>query len=150
MGIFDLFKKKPKFTDDLFGELRYTTFRDTSRNFYDGTVVFDQKEISVTIEADEKGPTKKQKDFYAHLRNHYPAMKADVIIPYLKKELDDWEDEHQIIDFDNEFTLDGISLPRITDQPVHWSLTLYSIAISHYVTIAFIDLDPQNGIIVDG
>ncbi|WP_281637134.1 hypothetical protein [Flavobacterium marginilacus] len=150
MGIFDIFKKKPKFVDDIFGELNYTTFSDNSKNFYDGTVKFDLKEIGVTIDADENGPTKKQKEFYTKLRNNYSAIKVDIIIPHLKDELEDWEEENQIIDFDKEFIIDGISLTRITDKPVHWSLTLYSTKIGHYVTIEFIDQAPQKRILIDG
>ena len=32
MGIFDIFKKKPKFIDDVFGELSYTTLKDSLKN----------------------------------------------------------------------------------------------------------------------
>jgi len=64
--------------------------------------------------------------------------------------LEDWLAENPIVDFDKEFTIDGISLPKITDQPVEWSLTLYSATMEHYVTIEFIDLNPQDGVTVDG
>ncbi|CAH0336016.1 hypothetical protein FVB9288_01688 [Flavobacterium sp. CECT 9288] len=150
MGIFDIFKKKPKFVDGLFGELNYTKFSDTTKNFYDGDVKFDSQKVGINIDADENGPTESQKEFYTKLLSNYASIKVDVIIPYLKKELEDWEEENQIIDFDKEFTIDGISLSSITDNSVHWSLTLYSTKINHYVTIEFIDLEPQEGIIVDG
>jgi len=150
MGIFDLFKKKPKFVDNLFGELNYTKFRDTAKNFYDGDVKFDSQKVGINIEADENGPTKSQKEFYTKLLNNYDTLKVDVIIPHLKKELEDWQEENEIIDFDKEFTIDGISLSRITNNTAHWSLTLYSVKINHYVTIEFINFEPQEGIIVDG
>lgn len=150
MGLFDIFKKKPKFVDELFGELGYTTFSDNLKNFYDGTVTFDSQQIGVNLTADENGPTKTQKEFYIKLRDNYTAIKKDIIVPYLKKELEEWAQENQIVDFDKEFTIDGISMPRITDKPVEWSMTLYSLKISHYVTIEFVDLNPQEGITVDG
>jgi len=150
MGIFDIFKKKPKFVDDLFGQLNYTKFSDTTKNFYDGDVKFDSQKVGINIDADENGPTKSQKEFYTKLQSEYSSIKVGVIIPYLKKELEHWEEENQIIDFDKEFTIDGISLSRITDNSIEWSLTLYSSKINHYVTIEFIDLNPQEGIIVDG
>jgi hypothetical protein len=31
MGIFDIFKKKPKFVDDFFGELSYKSLKETSK-----------------------------------------------------------------------------------------------------------------------
>ncbi len=150
MGLYDIFKKKPKFVDELFGELGYTTFSDKAKNFYDGTVTFDKQQVGINLDVDENGPTKAQKEFFTKLRDNYTVIKKDVIVPYLKKELEDWLAENPIVDFDKEFTIDGISLPIITDKPVEWSLTLYSVTINHYVTIEFIDLNPQEGVIVDG
>lgn len=77
-------------------------------------------------------------------------MKVQLIIPYLKNELKDWGIDDEIIDFDKEFIIDGISLSRITSKPTKWSLTFYSSKISHYVTIEFINQNPQKRIIVDG
>ena len=54
MGIFDIFKKKPKFVDELFGELGYQTFRDSSKNFYEGEVNFheeDAYQVSAKVRA---------------------------------------------------------------------------------------------------
>lgn len=83
------------------------------------------------------------------MESEYTAIKVEVIIPYLKKGLEDWREENEIIDFDKEFTIDGISLSRITDNSVHWSITLYSDKISHYVTIDFVNFAPK-GLLVDG
>ena len=149
MGIFDIFKKKPKFVDSLFGELNYTKFSDSTKNFYDGDTKFMSQKVGITIEADEDGPTERQKEFYTKLESEYSAIKVEVIIPYLKKGLEDWQEENEIIDFDKEFTIDGISLSRITDNSAHWSITLYSDKISHYVTIEFVNFALQ-GLIVDG
>lgn len=150
MGLFDIFKKKPKFVDELFGELDYTTFSDKAKNFYDGTVTFDKQQVGISLEADEYGPSKAQKEFFIELRDKYSVIKEDVIFPYLKKELEDWLAGNPIVDFDKEFTIDGLSLPVISDKPVEWSLTLYSMSINHYVTIEFVDLNPKEGVIVDG
>ena len=149
MGLLDIFKRKRKIRDELFGELGYTKFSNSLKNFYDGEVSFDSQKMGVSLDADENGPTKEQKDFYLKIRDNYPTIKKDIIIPFLNKELEQWE-ENKIIDFDKEFTLDGISISRITDKPVEWSLTLYSLKIHHYVTIEFVDLTPQEGVAVDG
>jgi len=63
MGLLDIFKKKPKFVDELFGELGYTTFSDKTKNFYDGTVPFDQQQIGINLDADENGQLKFKKNF---------------------------------------------------------------------------------------
>lgn len=85
MGLFDIFKKKPKFVDELFGELGYTKFSDNSKNFYDGSVTFDSQQVGINLDADEKGPTINQKEFYIKLRDNYATIKKDIIIPYLRK-----------------------------------------------------------------
>jgi len=47
MGVFDIFKKRSKFVDDLFGELRYTKFKDSSNFFMMEKFTFkeDQSEL---------------------------------------------------------------------------------------------------------
>lgn len=147
MGLFDIFRKK--FVDDLFGELSYITFKDISKNFYDGTITFGSQQIGVILNADESGPTKQQKEFYTRLRDDFTAFKNEIIIPYLKKGLKDWEDKTENLDFDKELIIDGISIPRITNKPVQWSLTFYLNEIGHYVTIEFTDRNPKS-IMVDG
>jgi hypothetical protein len=90
MGLFDIFKKKPKIVDDLFGELGYTTFKDSQKNFYDGTATIDSQQIGVNLDADENGPTAQQKEFFIKLRDNYKSFKTEILIPFLKKELEDW------------------------------------------------------------
>jgi hypothetical protein len=149
MGLFDIFKKKPKFVDEMFGELGYITFKDSSKNFYDGTITFDSQQCGIILDGDENGPTSEQKDFFNVLINRYSSLKNDVLIPFLNKELEDWTDFNSIRDFDKEFEIDGISLPVINLKPVKWSLTLYSTIIKHYVTIEFTEWQP-NSVVVDG
>lgn len=150
MGLFDIFKKRPKFTDEIFGELFYSAFKDKSKNYYSGTITFDSQQCGIDLDADENGPTNEQKIFFKELRDKYPSLKKEKIILFLNKELETWDDNNPIIDFDKEFELDGISLPVINGKPVHWSLTLYSIKIKHYVTIEFSQWEPKPGIAVDG
>ena len=150
MGLFEIFKKKPKIADDLFGELGYTTFKNSQKNFYDGTATIDGQQIGINLDADHAGPTTKQKDFFIKLRDNYSSFKTEVLVPFLKKELTDWIEENQITDFDAEFTIDGISLPRMDQSPIKWSLTLYSLKIDHYLTIEFSGMTPEDGIVIDG
>ena len=150
MGLFDFFKKKQKFVDELFGELGYTTFKDKSKNFYDGTVYFDSKECGILLEADDNGPTQNQRDFFKDLCDKYPSLKMDVIVPFLNKELEDWNNYNPIFNFDEEFELDGVSIPVIESRPVNWTLTLFSTKIKHYVTIEFNEWQPITGVAIDG
>jgi hypothetical protein len=150
MALFDIFKKNPKFIDEVFGALSYTTFRDKSKNFYEGTVSFDSQQCGIDLDADENGPTVEQKCFFKELADNYPQLKREVLTPFLNKELADWTGNEIINDFDKEFELDGISLPIIDGKPVHWSLTLYSNKIKHFVTIDFAEWEPKVGVAIDG
>lgn len=150
MPLFNMFEKKPKIVDDLFGELAYTTFRDSHKNFYSGTTEFNSQQIGIILDADETGPMAKQKEFYISLQDSFLSLKTEVLIPFIKKELADWIEENPIIDFDAEFKIDGIYLYRMEESPIKWSLTLYSLKMHDYLTIEFNDMTPEEGITVDG
>lgn len=150
MGLLNLFKKKLKIVDDLFGELDYTTFKDSTKNFYNGRITIDAQLIGILLEADENGPDTKQKDFFKALRNNYTTFKNGILIPFLKLELHDWIEKNQLKDFETEFKIDSIFLFRVNHSTVKWSLTLYSLKIDHYLTITFNDLIPEGGIVIDG
>ncbi|WP_338378813.1 hypothetical protein [uncultured Flavobacterium sp.] len=149
MGIFDIFKKKPKFVDDLFGELGYTTFKDSSKNFYDGEVKFQGKEIGINIDADENGPTIEQKEFFKKLDNEYSEIKENIILPFLRKELEDNIEDSGLENFDSEFDFDGISIGKIKNEKTEWSITYDSKPMRHYVSIDFIGMKPEH-MTIDG
>ena len=143
MGIFDIFKKKPKFIDDLFGELGYTTFKDSSKNFYDGEVKFQGKEIGINLDADENGPTIEQKYFFKKLDNEYSEIKENIILPFLRKELEENVINSGIENFDVEFEFDGISIGEIKNGKTEWSIAYYSNPMRHSVSIDFIGMEPE-------
>ncbi|MGH1385215.1 hypothetical protein [Kordia sp.] len=142
MGFFNLFKKKLKLTDDLFGELTYMTSKDASLNVYEGNVRFQGSYIGIGVDADENGPTKEQKEFFKKLDATYNHIKENIIIPFLKKELEDALEHTGLEDFDNQFEFDGISIERIKDENVKWSITYYSNPMRHYVTVDFVNMEP--------
>ncbi|MEN8194530.1 MAG: hypothetical protein ABFS12_17050 [Bacteroidota bacterium] len=143
MGIFDIFKRKLRFQDDLFGELRYTTFKDSSKNFYDGSALFQGQEIGISVDADENGPTNLQKDFFKNLDNNYEEIKNKIIIPFLRKELAENIENSGIDNFDKEFSFDGIHLGKFKDDKTEWSITYDSNPMSHYVSIDFEGMTPR-------
>jgi hypothetical protein len=144
MNLFNLFKKKPKFKDDLFGELSYTTFKESIKNFYEGSVEFHGQMIGILVDADSQGPRQDQKELFLLIRNNYQSLKNNTIIPFLNKELIDWMDGQTIKDFDSEFSIDAISIPIEIKKPAEWSITFYCQTISHYVTIDFSDFKPLH------
>lgn len=149
MGIFDIFRRKPKFTDDFFGELDYIKFRDSSKNFYSGQVAFQGEMIGIILNAGENGPTIEQKLFFKKLHREYLEVKKNVIIPFLKQELEDCIENTGLNNFDEEFDFDGISIGRIEDHQTEWSITFDSKPMRHYVSIDFEGMKPTY-MTVDG
>jgi len=143
MGIFDIFKKSPKFVDDLFGELRYTKFKDSLKNFYDGEVHFQGRSVGISLDADENGPTNEQKDFFRKLDKEYSEIKESIIIPFLKKELEDHIEDAGLNNFDTAFDLDGISIRQIKNENTGWFITYDSKPMRHYVSIDFEGMEPK-------
>lgn len=150
MGLFNFFKKAPKIQDDTFGEMGYTTFKDPSKNFFEGQGLFQplQKNIGFTIDADEASPTEEQKEFYHSIENKYDGIKA-ALIPLLNRELGEWNGGKPIADFDKEFELESIVLPRMDNQPITWSIVYIINNTNHWATIEFIDFQPQS-VLIDG
>ncbi|CAL2060579.1 hypothetical protein [Tenacibaculum sp. 190524A05c] len=149
MGIFDIFKKKPKFIDGLFGELNYTTFQDSSKNFYDGQVIFQETLIGINIDADENGPTKEQKEFFEKLNKEYNEIKEKIILPFLRNELEDNLEDAGLNNFDDQFEFDGISIGRINNEKTNWSISFDSKPMRHYVSIDFEGMTPKH-MTIDG
>jgi hypothetical protein len=150
MGLFNLFKKPPKIQDETFGEMVYCDFKDPSKNFFEGQGLFKprQKTIGFTIDADESGPTRDQKDFYHSVENKYGQIKA-AMIPLLNSELTDWYEGNKIEDFDSEFELESIVIPRMDKAPVQWSMVYVAKKIKHWATIEFVDFEPKH-VLIDG
>jgi hypothetical protein len=143
MGIFDFFKKKPKFVDELFGELGYTKFKDSSKNFYDGQVNFQGNFIGISIDADENGPTNEQKEFFKKLNTEYNKIKENIILPFLRNELEDNIEDLGLNNFDNKFEFDEISIGRIKNEKTEWSITYDSKPMRHFVSIDFMGMKPK-------
>jgi hypothetical protein len=149
MGLFKFFNKKPKFVDDTFGELGYTTFKDATKNFYDGEVVFQEQKIGVVIDSDEQGPTKKQKEFFKKLDYEYHNIKNDIIIPFLKKESENNISNSGIDNFDDEFELDSIVIGRYEYELTEWTITYNSNSLKHYLSVCFKGMKPEY-LTIDG
>jgi|SRR5690606_11097248 len=149
MGLFGIFIKRKRIIDELFGKLEYSSFKDKSKNFYEGIISFDSQQCGITIDADEDGPTNEQKRFFIELKNNYPSIKSN-LVSFLKDKLNGWTQDNMTLKFDEEFNLDGISLSIINKEPIEWSLILFSKKINHYITIDFVSWTPKESVTIDG
>jgi hypothetical protein len=151
MGLFNLFKKPIKIQDDIFGELRFIDSKDSSKNYFEGKGFFTptQNDTEFLIKADIEGPTSTQKEFYNELQNNFEQY-IQKIKPLIEDEFRNWKENFEIKDFNKEFSLVCLTIPRIEIKPLIWDMAFTTIHDKdHHVTIDFIDRDP-NGILIDG
>ena len=70
--------------------------------------------------------------------------------PLITDEFQNWKEDFQIVDFNKEFSIDGITIPRMDDNPLVWDISFTTIHDkNHWVTIDFVDFEPQ-GVLIDG
>ena len=151
MGLFDFFKKPTILQDDFFGALRSVDFKDASKNYFEGKGHFTptNSDTEYLIEADKNGPTDKQKQFYLDLQADF-AKYIQKIKPLIEDEFRNWKEDFVIKDFNKEFELVCITIPRLDNRPITWDMAFTTVHdLNHQVTIDFID-DHPNGILIDG
>jgi hypothetical protein len=151
MGLFNLFKKPPAIQDELFGKLRFVDFKDPLQNYFEGKVFFNpsQAEIVVLIHSDLEGPGAEQRAFYKEVENNFDRY-LEKIKPLIEDEFRNWKEAFEIRDFNKEFTMDCITIPRIDVRPYKWEMVFTTVHDrNHYVTIDFVDKEPK-GILIDG
>lgn len=151
MGLFDIFKKPTILQDDFFGALRFMDFKDTSKNYFEGKGHFapTANETEYLIEADKEGPTEEQRQFYRDLQANFTQY-IEKIKPLIEDEFRNWKEDFSIKDFNREFELVCITIPRFDKQPMTWDMAFTTIHDeNHHVTIDFVG-DQPNGILIDG
>lgn len=129
MGIFDFFKKPLIVEDDFFGRLRFMKIKNNpSRNYFEGKGKFGPtgRELEYFIHADESGPEPEQKEFYRQIQQDWPRI-VEKIKPLIEAEFRNWKDDFTITDFNREFHLVGLTIPRPEIQPREWDLAFDTI-----------------------
>lgn len=152
--MFNLFKKSTPviIEDSFFGKLEYSNRRNSPLGLFSGDVLFEplNKNIECLIDADKNGPNVEQQEFYKTIQKKYRDLIA-LATPLIKSELEDWNENLKISDFDRDFNLIAIVIPALDKRPIIWDM-LFNILNDeggHDLTITFKDFDP-DGIIIDG
>jgi hypothetical protein len=151
MGLFDLFKKPQTIQDDCFGTLTFMSFKDTSKNYFEGKGKFKPTgdEIEYFIDGEFSGPTAEQRNFYNKVQDSYGEI-ISKIIPLIEDEFKNWKDDFKIKDFKKEFKLVAVTIPRLNSGPANWDMSFETIHDdNHQITIDFKDFDPE-GVLIDG
>lgn len=151
MGLFDLFKKPQIIQDDFFGSLRFMTFKDSTKNYFEGKGILKPTtdEIEYFIEADLSGPTIDQRNFYDKVQNSFDEITSKVT-PLIEDEFKNWKEDFKIKDFKKEFKPVALTIPRMTSKPLTWDISFETIHDdNHQITVDFKDFEP-DGILIDG
>jgi hypothetical protein len=151
MGLFGLFKKPVIVEDDFFGKLLFVESKDSSKNYFEGKGNFSptNTNIEYVIIADKEGPTESQRQFYRNLQAEF-SFYIDKIKPLIENEFRNWQEDFRIVDFNKEFRLVFITIPRIDKEPLKWDMAFTTIHdLSHHITIDFIEKNPVS-ILIDG
>jgi len=149
MGIFDFFKKPTIIKDDLFGDLRFVGFKDASRNYFKGQVHFspEDKIIDLMVEGDLPGPTAGQQAFYRKLQETYESYIAS-IQEAVQEEFKEYSPGTQIHDFKEEFTVTGVTVPRVGNGALLWDISYLTVHNRLEFTAYFTD-DKLDTVIFD-
>jgi hypothetical protein len=145
MGLFDLFKKPQVIKDEFFGTLRFMSFKDSSKDYFEGKGKFKPTGdiIEYFIKGDIIGPTVEQRDFFNKIQDSYDEIIAKVS-PIVEDEFKNWKDDFKILDFKKEVRLVAVTIPRIQARPLIWDMSFESIhEHDHQIVIDFKDFEPD-------
>lgn len=154
MRLFNIFKSpKPVIVDDaLFGPLRFKKVKNRPHKSYlKGKGMFKPtgREIEYFICGNETGPQPEQKEFYQAVQRDFGLITKN-IKPLIEDEFRNWQDDFTIRDFNKEFILIAMSIPRQENKPLEWHLSFETIHDSnHQVTVEMNSYVPM-GIVFDG
>lgn len=131
--------------------MRFSDSKDPLKSYFSGKGVFKpaKREIEYLIEADITGPTDQHRIFFEGLQDDFDKY-VEKIKPLIEEEFRNWKEDFQIQDFNKEFTLVWLTIPRPGKTPLDWEMAFTTIHdANHHITIDFIG-DTANGVLIDG
>jgi hypothetical protein len=148
VGFLDSLRKalRPlRIQDPFFGNLRYQ-----SAGFWEGRKRLEPigADVEVTIDAGEEGPCEANREFYRQLEARYPELEPK-IERILFEELKTWDDEAPSGGIREEFTLEGVDVPRVDASPLEWEIIYPSKTTGHFFSVRMNGWEPVE-VRVDG
>ncbi len=152
MGLFNIFKKPKTIQDDFFGQLTFIEIKNNPiENYFEGKGWFSptEKEIEYLIIADSSGPSLQQREFYTQIETKYKGLVSNAR-PLIEQEFKNWRENFEIQDFEKEFRLVSLSIPRLDAKEIRWDMYFETVHDkNHIVTVNFSDFEVDT-IMVDG
>ena len=152
MGLLDLFKKSVTVEDKFFGRLKFMKIKNNpSKSYFEGKGMFSPtgREIDYFIVAAETGPEPDQQDFYRQIQQNWDLI-VEKIKPVIELEFRNWKADFAIADFNKEFMLVGLTIPRQKPQPVEWDLAFDTIHDENHQVTVYLKGYAPTGIGIDG
>lgn len=143
MLLFDFFKSKRQVQDPLLGIL--TLYK----GLWCGSTAFSPTggEIDIFVSS-ESMPDERHRSFYQKIQAGYALLKPKlqaVLLDHYRN----WQEDFKIKNFDEEFEVHSITLYSI-ESPAKWEMAFTSIYDDHLLTLTIIDMEPQEGVVMDG
>ena len=141
--------KGEELIDEDFGQLGFNTSGKLQPYWESMPIIFNptQTEICFIIEADETGPTKKQREFYKDLEVNYNKYFDTILYPFLKSEIEEnWYKNEGLSEdkFKNGFLPDSINFHLFKNEVLKWEFTFVSEFDDHCFTIEMINWKALN------
>jgi hypothetical protein len=126
--------------DEDFGQLQFVTSKKVQPYWESMPIIFNptESEISFIIEADESGPTQKQREFYKDIETNYHKNFDTILYPFFKSEIEEtrYKDEGLTEDeFKNGFLPETIKFHNFKNKILKWEITFTAEFDTHYFTI---------------
>jgi hypothetical protein len=115
--------------DPAFGKLGY----HRGSRAWEGALIppFAEIEVGLVVEAGEVGPTEQQREFYRQLAARYPELRTP-IEDVLLEMLQNWDASIGREEVWTRFTLESMSIPRLTGDDRSWEFCYTLSGDPHY------------------
>jgi hypothetical protein len=139
-----IFGKIREVDDDFFGKML------DAGSYYECRRLFSPINdiIEIGIDGDETGVSKIQKEFFKQIEKDYKLISENVT-PIIEKELNKWNSNIVIDNFEKEFTPIYLRIPNCEESPLNWMIAFETIHDSHMISVNMIDFEPDS-ILIDG
>ena len=107
-------------SNDFFGEMI------DAGNYYECRKLFRPigKVVEIGLEKKEQGPDEKQKKFFNWIENNYDLL-IEKVSPSIERRVQDWLSNYEVKDFQSEYTLEYLYIPRCDEGVFDWQISFY-------------------------
>lgn len=153
MGLLNfILGKSKKIENDFFGTMLFIKDKKASHKSY-----FECRRhfkpinslIEISIDGAKAGPTQIQIDFFKSIENQYTEI-TNSIKPLIENEVKKWQEGFKIENFNKEFSLIHLSIPRCETKHIIWEIAFESAHDrNHTFTLSMSDFQAKE-ILIDG